>query len=108
MIGRAQLACDIDERWNGPPPRCERKYHITDYDHLFTCLNSIVLSTAIQCEPPIEIRNGVVQIPKEIIVGASVTYICNDGYKLVGPNTLTCSPNGQYDGLPPSCEGKMV
>lgn len=24
MIGRAQLACDIDERWNGPPPRCER------------------------------------------------------------------------------------
>lgn len=26
MIGRAQLACDIDERWNGPPPRCERKF----------------------------------------------------------------------------------
>lgn len=25
MIGRAQLACDIDERWNGPPPRCDRK-----------------------------------------------------------------------------------
>lgn len=25
MVGRAQLACDIDERWNGPPPRCERK-----------------------------------------------------------------------------------
>lgn len=23
MIGRAQLACDLDERWNGPPPRCE-------------------------------------------------------------------------------------
>lgn len=23
MVGRAQLACDIDERWNGPPPRCE-------------------------------------------------------------------------------------
>lgn len=26
MIGRAQLACDIDERWNGPPPRCDRKF----------------------------------------------------------------------------------
>lgn len=23
LIGRAQLMCDIDERWNGPPPRCE-------------------------------------------------------------------------------------
>lgn len=23
VVGRAQLTCDIDERWNGPPPRCE-------------------------------------------------------------------------------------
>lgn len=23
MLGRAMLTCDIDERWNGPPPRCE-------------------------------------------------------------------------------------
>ncbi|XP_011707178.1 PREDICTED: protein lev-9-like, partial [Wasmannia auropunctata] len=23
MTGRARLTCDIDERWNGPPPRCE-------------------------------------------------------------------------------------
>jgi hypothetical protein len=23
MVGRAMLTCDIDERWNGPPPRCE-------------------------------------------------------------------------------------
>lgn len=27
MIGRAYLACDLDERWNGPPPRCEREYN---------------------------------------------------------------------------------
>lgn len=25
LVGRAELVCDIDERWNGPPPRCERK-----------------------------------------------------------------------------------
>lgn len=25
MLGRAMLTCDIDERWNGPPPRCESK-----------------------------------------------------------------------------------
>lgn len=23
LIGRPELVCDIDERWNGPPPRCE-------------------------------------------------------------------------------------
>lgn len=25
LIGRAQLTCDLDERWDGPPPRCQRK-----------------------------------------------------------------------------------
>ena len=25
LIGRADLICDVDGRWNGPPPRCERK-----------------------------------------------------------------------------------
>lgn len=25
LVGRAELTCDVDERWNGPPPRCERK-----------------------------------------------------------------------------------
>lgn len=24
-IGRSELVCDIDERWNGPPPLCHRK-----------------------------------------------------------------------------------
>lgn len=26
MDGRAMLTCDIDERWNGPPPRCDGKF----------------------------------------------------------------------------------
>ena len=21
MVGRSRLTCDVDERWNGPPPR---------------------------------------------------------------------------------------
>ena len=24
LIGRGDLICDVDGRWNGPPPRCER------------------------------------------------------------------------------------
>ena len=23
LVGRAELICDVDERWNGPPPRCQ-------------------------------------------------------------------------------------
>lgn len=33
MVGRAMLSCDIDERWNGPPPRCEGKCKL-EYLHL--------------------------------------------------------------------------
>ena len=29
IIGRADLICDVDGRWNGPPPRCERKLTAT-------------------------------------------------------------------------------
>ena len=25
-VGRSLLMCDVDERWNGPPPRCEPVY----------------------------------------------------------------------------------
>ena len=25
-VGRSILMCDVDERWNGPPPRCEPVY----------------------------------------------------------------------------------
>lgn len=60
--------------------------------------------SAIQCEPPTEISNGVVQVPKEIVVGSLVQYTCNPGFGMMGPKTLTCSANGQYDALPPSCE----
>lgn len=45
MIGRAQLACDIDERWNGPPPRCERKNLVIIYSSLI-CLSFYSASIA--------------------------------------------------------------
>ncbi len=26
LVGRNDLMCDVDERWNGPPPRCDSVY----------------------------------------------------------------------------------
>ncbi|KAJ8924654.1 hypothetical protein NQ315_000805, partial [Exocentrus adspersus] len=87
MIGRAQLACDIDERWNGPPPRCE----------------------PVQCEPPMEVLNGVLEIPSnDTMFGSVVYYSCNIGYKLIGPKNITCLANGQYDALPPTCQEELI
>ncbi|CAH1101957.1 unnamed protein product [Psylliodes chrysocephalus] len=82
MIGRAQLACDIDERWNGPPPRCE----------------------ALQCEAPAEIDNGIVDISNGSNYGSTVQYTCNSGYILNGQDTITCLSNGQYDYPVPTCD----
>jgi len=87
MVGRAQLACDIDERWNGPPPRCE----------------------AIICPAPTEILNGhYVASNNESIFGTTIEYFCKNGYKLTGKKIVTCLANGQYDGLPPNCEEENV
>ena len=34
MVGRSELICDVDGRWNGPPPRCEGE-RVTSF--AFTC-----------------------------------------------------------------------
>ncbi|CAG9771055.1 unnamed protein product [Ceutorhynchus assimilis] len=87
MIGRAQLSCDIDERWNGPPPRCE----------------------PVQCETPSTIGNGLLEIPNnDTFFGSIVTYSCNKGYRLIGPSKITCMANGQYDSLPPTCQVEVT
>ncbi|XP_017779814.1 PREDICTED: uncharacterized protein LOC108565063 isoform X2 [Nicrophorus vespilloides] len=87
MVGRAQLACDIDERWNGPPPRCE----------------------AITCRPPVEITNGSIKISNSaFIFGTIIEYSCNPGFKLIGSNVLTCLENGQYDVVPPTCQEEII
>lgn len=37
MIGRALLTCDFDERWNGPPPRCESKLQPERSQYALSC-----------------------------------------------------------------------
>ncbi|XP_065160832.1 uncharacterized protein [Atheta coriaria] len=87
MVGRAQLACDIDERWNGPPPHCE----------------------SVRCSPPGDIANGGFTVSnKELIFGTIVEYSCKNGYKMVGSRTLTCLANGQYDVVPPVCQEEVI
>ena len=31
MVGRSELICDVDERWSGPPPRCERECRLRSH-----------------------------------------------------------------------------
>ncbi|XP_039286802.1 uncharacterized protein LOC111056767 isoform X2 [Nilaparvata lugens] len=82
--GRARLTCDLDERWDGPPPRCQ----------------------AIRCAEPPFIENGEVFVSNNAtIVGTVVEYTCSSRkFRLIGAKQLTCLPNGKYDKNPPVCK----
>lgn len=69
---------------------------------------SIFEFIAIRCEPPLDIENGRFNLTtNETTFGSIIEYNCKFGYKLIGPKTITCLANGQYDALPPKCQGKQ-
>lgn len=86
MAGRAMLTCDIDERWNGPPPRCE----------------------PIECEElPDTYENAKVLTPDGIRLGAKAEIVCIDGFKPDGPKFITCLATGQWSSSLSQCiQGK--
>ncbi|KAK9499776.1 hypothetical protein O3M35_002748 [Rhynocoris fuscipes] len=83
MSGRAHLICDLDERWDGPPPRCQ----------------------PILCGEPPVVTNGDMFLSNNVtIAGTVVEYSCiSKKYKLIGPKQITCLDNGKYDKPPPVC-----
>lgn len=88
MIGRAMLTCDIDERWNGPPPRCE----------------------PIECdELPEEYENAkIVSINGTIEYGSKAEIVCPLGFKPDGPRYISCLSTGQWSApLAPCVRGSI-
>ncbi|KAL4717679.1 hypothetical protein ACJJTC_000828 [Scirpophaga incertulas] len=84
MVGRARLVCDIDERWNGPPPRCD----------------------VVECEPPPAIANGRVWLTLNVsipVFGAAAEYSCTRGHRLNGARRLLCLATGLWDHPAPRC-----
>lgn len=82
MLGRAMLTCDIDERWNGPPPRCE----------------------LIECEAlPASVQNAKILTPNGTTFGSQAEILCPTGYEADGPNQIDCLANGQWSDPIPVC-----
>lgn len=87
LYGRSTLSCDVDERWNGPPPRCEPRL----------------------CQAPSPPMNGYVTVSSNVtITGTQATFDCRPGYELVGERSLTCSFSGFWDNQFPYCKGKLT
>ncbi|KAK2708463.1 uncharacterized protein LOC136028340 isoform X2 [Artemia franciscana] len=85
LVGRGDLICDVDERWNGPPPRCDPAF----------------------CLEPADIPNGFFTLStNSTVIGTIVSYFCSGPqYKLVGPKRIRCLKTGLYNRDPPYCEG---
>ena len=83
LVGRNELLCDVDQRWNGPPPRCEPVY----------------------CDEPKQIRYGGFSLSTNSTrFGTVVSYYCSSPrHNLVGPAKITCLKDGSYNADPPSC-----
>ena len=86
--GRTVLMCDVDERWNGPPPRC---------DPIF-------------CPEPASIRHGGFSLDtNSTVVGTIASYYCTTPrHVLVGLPKLNCLKDGTWDGDFPKCRLRDV
>lgn len=83
MLGRAMLTCDIDERWNGPPPRCE----------------------VIECDAlPTTYKNAKVITPNGTYFGAKAEIQCPKGFTVDGPKVITCLSSGHWSAPLPECK----
>lgn len=85
MVGRNDLMCDLDQRWNGPPPRCE----------------------PLICPDPPTIRNGDYEISERTGNSFTVVYKCNPQFRLFGSGKIQCN-EGTYDSDPPECRRRAL
>ncbi|GIY59676.1 sushi, von Willebrand factor type A, EGF and pentraxin domain-containing protein 1 [Caerostris darwini] len=82
LVGRGTLVCDVDEKWNGPPPRCDPFY----------------------CRHPPPLLNGNFEMSSNNTVFGTVTkYYCDEGFEMKGKDTIKCVASGYWDGEPPVC-----
>ncbi|XP_018495712.2 uncharacterized protein LOC100900376 [Galendromus occidentalis] len=90
LVGRAQLVCDVDGRWNGPPPRCE----------------------PIVCQEPPHLENGRFHLSSlSQIFGTTADYVCDKGYDLEEgtASRLKCGADGYWEGgVHPRCIRRVV
>ncbi|KAJ7331738.1 hypothetical protein JRQ81_013918 [Phrynocephalus forsythii] len=82
---KPSLECLENSKWTETPTFCERK----------------------RCPVPV-IENGDIQTTGDLRLGETVTFVCNKGYRMIGPNTARCtlyeSSKVDWNRQPPECE----
>uniref|UniRef100_H2Z7B0 Sushi domain-containing protein n=1 Tax=Ciona savignyi TaxID=51511 RepID=H2Z7B0_CIOSA len=79
-------------------------------DRIITCLNTGEWSSSspicreILCPSLSQPTQGSVVVTSRSVQGVA-TYSCNTGYRLDGPQVITCFSNGRWSNTPPTCVG---
>ncbi|XP_076145380.1 sushi, von Willebrand factor type A, EGF and pentraxin domain-containing protein 1 isoform X2 [Alosa pseudoharengus] len=81
LAGNATVICGQSGVWIGGVPACH----------------------PVECPAPKDIINGKVSYA-QLQFSRSVTYSCQQGYRLQGTETLTCLENGEWDQEAPTCQ----
>ncbi|XP_023867076.2 sushi, von Willebrand factor type A, EGF and pentraxin domain-containing protein 1 [Salvelinus sp. IW2-2015] len=81
MKGDSVQTCQGDRTWSGAQPTC----------------------VTVSCGQPPSVENAEVQTSDEAYQG-NVSYVCNSGLHLVGPQNLTCLANGTWSLPAPTCK----
>ncbi|CAB1345368.1 unnamed protein product [Coregonus sp. 'balchen'] len=82
--------------------RCDEGYELTSPSDYLTWARSGRVS-AVSCGPPPSVENAETQTSGETYQ-SNVSYVCNPGLHLIGPQNLTCLTNGTWSLPAPTCE----
>ena len=69
-------------------------------------IKALLFSLEIQCQPPVQNPNIESVTPDQTSydVGAEVTFVCRDGFDLVGSETSVCQNDESWSPREPTCK----
>ena len=102
LMGVAIRRCMANGVWSDEAPTCSGMCGRDRVIIIHTCT-----PVASSCGPLSSPANGVVSISGTNI-GASATYVCNRGFRLVGQSVRKCLFGARWSGTAPTCTGEVI
>lgn len=87
LNGPSQRSCQEDGSWSGSTPKCEGD----------------------GCQRPVDPTHGrILTGQQDFVVGNTITYQCDHGYKLMGNKQRSCLQNRRWSDGEPRCESEKL
>jgi len=83
LVGDDVRNCSVDGEWSGESPYCQE---------------------VIECNKPSDVISNGRMISSNFSAGATIHYVCDDGYFVDGRTDRTCREDGRWDSPIPVCE----